>query len=318
LAEDQERRDDGVVHYEGGIPVFNTRLDKLEKEANEAKDRDDEYRKKQLQLNSRLVWFTALLAAVGVIGGAISAYQTHIASINAAAAQANAAAAEGMVGEMKKSGNDTHALAEQAGKQADAAKLSADAAKSAAETARKQLDLSERPWVHSEFTPTSLFFKEDGGFLMLNITITNIGHSVAQSISVWTELHLDTITVRSEGEKLCRVPKSPVNKNYHGGLMLFPGERRTLEQPASVGGKEIEKALATGDFKDTHMVEIYLITCIDYRSPLDTKHHQTRRYFTLGRPDPVSPPAMLGVFDPHGTYAPSQFSMTPEPWDDAD
>ena len=151
MADDRQHSDDDIVHYEGGIPVFNTRLNELEKEAREAKDRDDEYKKKQLQLNSRLVWFTGVLAAVGIIGGAISAYQTHISGINAAAAQDNAAAAKGMVEEMKKSGNDTHELATQAGKQADRTRDLAEQAKKTgtdthalAVAASKQADAAKR------------------------------------------------------------------------------------------------------------------------------------------------------------------------------
>jgi len=70
LADDPQRDDDEIVHYEGGIPVFNTRLNKLEDDAREAKDRDDKYKQEQLKLNRRLVWFTGVLAVVGLIGSA--------------------------------------------------------------------------------------------------------------------------------------------------------------------------------------------------------------------------------------------------------
>jgi hypothetical protein len=62
LADDQKRDDEGVVHYEGGIPVFNKRLNNLENEAREAKIRDNNYKKEQIELNRRLVWFTGVLA----------------------------------------------------------------------------------------------------------------------------------------------------------------------------------------------------------------------------------------------------------------
>jgi len=122
LANEHQGDNEGVVHYEGGIPVFNTRLNNLENEAREAKTRDEQYKQKQLDLNQRLVWFTGVLAFVGILGGAISAYQTHISGVNAAAAQANAEAAKNMVEEMKKSGNDTHELAVQAKNQTERTK----------------------------------------------------------------------------------------------------------------------------------------------------------------------------------------------------
>ncbi len=186
-------------------------------------------------------------------------------------------------------------------------KIAADAAKSAADTARKQLEMT-RPWLTSEFVPTSLLFKEDGGFLGLNITVANTGNSVAKSITTLTELWLDTRTLLSEGKRYCEIPKSPENRNYEGGSILFPGQHYTFHQPATTTTEVIEKALKSGDFKDQHQVTIYLITCIDYRSTLDTEHHQTRSYFTLSRPD-FQRHTMLGIFDPHGTYAPSQFTM---------
>ena len=68
MADDQHRDENGIVHYEGGIPVFNTRLDKLENDAREAKDRDEKYKDEQITLNRRLVWFTGVLAVVGLVG----------------------------------------------------------------------------------------------------------------------------------------------------------------------------------------------------------------------------------------------------------
>jgi hypothetical protein len=202
-------------------------------------------------------------------------------------------------------------------KATEATKVSAEAAKESARVAKDTLIAGNRPWVASEFVATYLLFKEDGGFLGLNMTVSNVGHSVAQSISAWTELWLDTRTLLSEGDKYCEIPKNPVNKSYRGGFILFPGQHRTFDQPAAARSEDIERALASGDFKEQHMVTIYVITCIDYISPLDSEHHQTRRYFNLTRPDPVRN-IMLGVFDPHGTYAPSKFIMSPQGWEWAD
>lgn len=189
----------------------------------------------------------------------------------------------------------------------------AEAAKSAADIAKKQLGML-RPWIVSEFAPTGLTFNEGGGFLGLNITVTNTGNSVAKSISAWTELWFNTGTLLWEEKRYCEIPKSPENnpKNpiFKGGSDLFPGQHYTFSQPAAAPRETIEKALTSGDFKDERKVVIYVVTCIDYKSTLDDEHHQTRRYFLLIQPDPVRN-AMKGVFDPHGTYAPNQFSMIP-------
>jgi hypothetical protein len=204
--------------------------------------------------------------------------------------------------------------------QARAAQLTANAAKSSADTALRQLNLSERPWIYSEFTPTRLIFKNDGGFLMLKIAVTNLGHSVAQSVTASTELWLDTRTVAAERKRFCAFPRQEMNdailKDW-GGSNLFPGEHRTFDQPAAANNERIGEALSKGDFKSLHMISIYLITCVDYISPIDAKHHQTQRIFGLERPDPITHGAM-GTFDPHGTYEPSQFAMHSQDWDRAD
>jgi putative IMPACT (imprinted ancient) family translation regulator len=128
LADDHERDNDQIVHYERGIPILNTRVDNLENEAREAKRRDEDYKKAQNKLNKLLVWFTGILAGVGIIGGAVSAYQAHVSKLNADAAQQNAiaakenaTAAKEMAAQMKQSSADTHDLALAAKSQADAA-----------------------------------------------------------------------------------------------------------------------------------------------------------------------------------------------------
>jgi hypothetical protein len=197
------------------------------------------------------------------------------------------------------------------------AQAQAEAAKVQGQIMRQQLDLSERPWIVSEFAPTYFQFKEDGGFLGLRITLTNIGHSTAESITAWTTLSVNDRTWVAEGETNCGYPKLPVNKNDRAGAVLFPGQQYTFEQPAVARKEAIEKALANGDFKDMHMVSIHVLTCIDYRYKLDSRHHQTRKFFALVRPDPVTH-VFMGVFDPHGNYDLSAFRMLPGGWDQAD
>jgi hypothetical protein len=187
LADDQRRDEDEIVHYEGGIPVFNTRLDKLEKDSREAKDRDDKYKQEQITLNRRLVWFTGVLAVVGLAGSAISGYQAHVAKINAIAAQDNAKAASdnattsaGILEEMKKSGTDTHKLAVAAGSQAIAAQTTASAAHSAAVIAKDTLHISERAYV-TQGSP-----QIDTAKSFITIPIVNSGHIPSGKVEVLT------------------------------------------------------------------------------------------------------------------------------------
>lgn len=153
MADEKQSLDNGIVHYEGGIPVFNTRLNKLEDEAREAKSRDEEYKKQQLRLNKRLVWFTGILAFVGVVGGAISGYQAHVAKLTADAAGDNAAAAKGMVEEMKQArsqaGLDSaNAISAQQQIAQTALTKSQENAQQALDVTVNASHLDQRPWVY--------------------------------------------------------------------------------------------------------------------------------------------------------------------------
>lgn len=228
MSDNEERDNRGIVHYEGGIPVFNNRLDKLENEAREAKTRDEQYKQEQLKLNRRLVWFTGVLAFVGILGGGISAYQTHISGINADAAKANADAAKNMVEEMKKSGNDTHELAIQARNQADRTKeiadralvqanasnelarqtkRSADAATNAANTATNALAQGNISWLHPDFEAGDIPIAVNAP-IREPFSVTNLGRGPAVGIE------------GSVNAELVRMEDAPMF-DYNGGEAFY-------------------------------------------------------------------------------------------------
>lgn len=182
MADEQQSDEDDMVHYEGGIPVFKRRLDNLEDEARKAKERDDQYKDEQLRLNRRLVWFTGLLAAVGLIGSAISGYQAHVAKINADAARDNASAAEGMVEEMKHAReqatmDSAKAVATQQQIAQDSLMKSQanfdKSSQNAADTFRDE----QRAWVGA-VTVTDMVLKE-GEFPSYTVILTNSGKTPA-------------------------------------------------------------------------------------------------------------------------------------------
>ena len=108
----------------------------------EAKKRDEQYKDRQIALNSRMATLTTLLVLATFLGGGISIYQAYIAKLNADVATANAAAAKvqaaaakdqvavllKQIEEMQRSGVDAHESAIQAKKQADQISLMADRA----------------------------------------------------------------------------------------------------------------------------------------------------------------------------------------------
>jgi hypothetical protein len=171
-------------------------------------------------------------------------------------------------------------------------------------------DSTQRPWIVSEFAPRSLTFKEDGVFLDTQFRLTNVGHSLAESITVWTRLNFDVRTLQAEKEKYCSIPDLPENSNYNSGSVLFAGQQRISNQIALGELINLNKALTNGPFKDLKMVSLNLITCVDYMYSFDStkSHHRTTIVYQLTRPDPKTGTAM-GIFDPHGIYSPKQFLM---------
>jgi pimeloyl-ACP methyl ester carboxylesterase len=93
-------------------------LNQVERKQAEAESRDEDYKKEQLRLDRRMMYFTAALVACSLLSALVSGYQAHVASISAAAAKSTADRAARRLAEIQKSGTDTHALAEAVGKQA--------------------------------------------------------------------------------------------------------------------------------------------------------------------------------------------------------
>jgi len=87
LSADQED-DNKVFHYESGVPVFDVahRVDSVERENEQSKKREEQYKRDQLKLNTVLVLFTAILAVVGLGGIGVSIWQAIIANTSANAA----------------------------------------------------------------------------------------------------------------------------------------------------------------------------------------------------------------------------------------
>src|ERR1700690_3125664 len=76
--------------------------------------------------------------------------------------------------EMQQQRVDTHALALQAVRQT--------------QLTQAQLELSHRPWVSVEVgVASNLIFDQRGVLLALKVKMSNVGHSVAKFVSLWTE-----------------------------------------------------------------------------------------------------------------------------------
>ena len=204
------------IHYEGGIPVFESPLERIEREQSEAKKGDKLYRdeqltinRQQLRVNKRLMIFTFLLVLTSLISGVISIYQAGIAKDSANAAKSAAETASQTLTEMKSGSGaqDTHTLAQQAvtqatqttnlataadaqatelresirqtGRLADAASRSADASNVSNSQSVALFERQNRPWIGVEGEPS--FYQGSSPYgnseIRIEYSIRNFGYS---------------------------------------------------------------------------------------------------------------------------------------------
>jgi hypothetical protein len=239
-----------------------------------------------IEIQGKLARFTFWLVVVGglqfiaLIAQAVVFYRT-LRAINR------------QVSEMQEQRGDTHGLAEQATRQT--------------ELTRAQLELSHRPWVSVDVgIASNLVFDQRGATLMLNVKMTNVGHSVAKYVSLWTEFVVLGIHNLNEAhEKLCDIMKQPVNQKSDYGWLLFPGQQVVESRGVIASPQDIAKALEAPAFQGMKAIGLHLIGCVDYQSTFDpTKRHQTRFVYLVGRIDQQRG-MVMGAFDPSINFHPN-------------
>jgi hypothetical protein len=258
-------------------------------------------------IDRTVMWCTIILTIVGVVG-TIAAVRTlrqvkrqadtldehrakfedlaTAASNNAAAARDLVAANEAQRNLMEAAGRHTQALAEQAVRQT--------------ELTQAQLELSHRPWISVDIAPASpLVFDERGAVLMFNVTMKNVGHSVAKHVSLWMEFVVAGVHDLAEtSNRLSNIMKQPVNEHSDYGWLLFPNQLAAEPRPAIAQPSAIQRALESGHFKDVGAIGLHLVGCVDYPSSFDPKkRHQTRFVYLVGRIDEARG-VVMGTFEP--------------------
>jgi hypothetical protein len=194
VSKDDPEDDNEILHYEGGLPVFNARLEKVER-----KQEGEEARYKNV------MYFTGALVICSVLSGGVSAYQAHVARLNATAASDNAIAAKSQadaakaqadsakaqVDEMKKSGTDTHDLAEQAESQTKlTSRLTENARESLINTQSAFRD-DQRAWVGIGIFRVVQFETEKP--IKIEVQIKNTGKTPALHIEEWLNFKFSSI-----------------------------------------------------------------------------------------------------------------------------
>jgi hypothetical protein len=102
LTDDQKDPSRSTFHWEDGIPVFENRLNEVERKASAAEIRDEQYKNSQRRINFWLVVFTGLLVLTSLISGGISVWQARIANRSAEAAKSAAQTAGATLDESKR------------------------------------------------------------------------------------------------------------------------------------------------------------------------------------------------------------------------
>jgi hypothetical protein len=188
---------------------------------------------------------------------------------------------------METSAKHTEDLARQAVRQAD--------------LTQKELELAHRPWIAVDIAPSSpIIFDERGCVLMLSVTMTNVGHSVAKHVSLWVGFAIlgidDPIKVR---DQLCDIMKQPQNENSDYGWLLFPNQRVVEARPVIASPENVKKAVGGKIFQGLNAIGLHLVGCVDYPSALDPKkRHQSRFVYGVGYADISKGGIVMGAFDP--------------------
>ncbi|HEV3308055.1 MAG TPA: hypothetical protein VGZ91_16565 [Candidatus Sulfotelmatobacter sp.] len=227
--------------------------------------------------------------------------------------------------EINSGSSDTHALAEASKRQAEKAetisasigqavtnlKTSADEAGRQAKAAQqsvaaiqRQTFQTERPWISIEVAPAIDDFSFDdkqGAILDVAVTLRNTGHSVANYVSVWTALEPDMDWPAAQ-KRICSIPKSPQNAKSDYGYLMFPGQTTTDNIPATASVANIARSSKKYAIPGMPgVVGFNLVVCADYKSVLESGHHQTRRALMMGWTNRANNTAM-GAFEPSRHY----------------
>jgi len=199
----------GEPRYEGDALLLPGRVEALEHQATEAKEREEQYRHDQITTNRRIALFTGLLVLCTLATAGVGLYQASISNTAANAAKTAAEAAKGTLKEVQKSSADTHDLAIAAKDQAKAAigqvsSLQASVKESHALVRATQDSLNamrsnfvkdQRPYMWIK--PSDPKF-EEGKPLFWDVHFVNYGKSPAVKVTTCTVLWYGAGDVRAD------------------------------------------------------------------------------------------------------------------------
>jgi hypothetical protein len=188
-------------------------------------------------------------------------------------------------------------------KQLQIAQEQVKAAEESVDAIAAQTVEDERPWVSMDVVAPSEFnFQlEQEPSITVKFTLTNGGHSVAKYVSVNMALVMDFRAQQAQ-DRICAIPKARINAKSDYGYLLFPGGTVTDTISTAVTIEDTKRALGAHFFQGMNAIPLDLAFCVDYRSTLDTKHHQTRLIRGVAFRDARRAYIPFGAFEPGHIY----------------
>ncbi len=168
------------------------------------------------------------------------------------------------------------------------------AAQKSADSAAAQLQVTDRPWVKATPKKVSpITFDAEGRMtLAVNFDLTNVGHSVATGVTIYSGAFAQESGSIRYFEDPPKRQKELCGKPQEGGvvLTLFPEETKELGIRIYISHEEMAKNIVppppgapnppipAGD-----RISPILFGCVDYRYGGLAKHHQTGFIYSVGR-----------------------------------
>jgi hypothetical protein len=170
------------------------------------------------------------------------------------------------------------------------------------------MENDQRPWVYATnpiVAVTPLTFNEQGGHLILSVTLKNAGRTPARFAKIDGNMFSRAAMMYDEiAWANCNKRKNlPVNSLYDG-ITVFPNDQITQRHYWKMQLKDIQ------DIKDKKAFTIMLTGCVDYIGN-DQQHHQSRFVFELDR---AGKPGESLVIDPQaGDVPPERLLLSVNP-----
>jgi ElaB/YqjD/DUF883 family membrane-anchored ribosome-binding protein len=178
--------------------------------------------------------------------------------------------------------------------QTQAAHEQSVAALQSALSIQQQTIISERPWLSVDFEPIRLRFVNGMAALDSNLSITNVGKSIAKEIQIEAKMiPTKAMLVLDAGEKQGDLCSRPQLIDITGvGFDLFPSNEPTVRQigtdvrQADIDAQSVKVRFPDG--KIHAVVGFYVVGCVVYHYSFANDLHETRFAYHL-----IAPPVPL-------------------------